>query len=599
MTATSGKRRRRSRGRRRLRRVLLAALVCACLVSLSGGWLVLRGWQTREHLVGAMRLARSLSEQVRSGDLVQARRTLAALQQQTAGARSSSGDPAWRGAGHLPYAGRNFATVQAISIAVDDLARLAFPALLSLDPAALVPKAGRLDLAALRSTAPTLAAAEPEVRKVDRRVDALPTAGLHPQVRDALRQLRDELDNLTTVTTAARIAAALLPPILGANGARTYLLVSQNLAELRATGGIWGAYAAIRTEGGQARIVAQGGTASEDLPMFPQPVLQLSPEMRALYGDLPGIYAPDVNLTPHFPTAAKLYREMYRRRSGTSVDGVLATDPVVLSYLLQAIGPVQVTGQTGVVSQPTLAATTAVRTLLSDTYRTLDLKAQDRYFAASARAVFEAILQRPIDPRALMTVLDRAVEERRLLFWSAHEQEQEMIAGTRLAGVLPEREQVPTVGVFLNDGSGAKLGYYLTHEAELTVGDCRRDGRRELRLRVTLSSSAPRSGLSSSVLGLGLSGEPYTARTLVYLFSPARGSVVSARLDGTAVAVGSGTERGRHVGIVNVETPPGRTRVLEATLLTPVDAPGTADLWLTPGVSPWTTHISSAPDCKK
>ena len=163
--------------------------------------------------------------------------------------------------------------------------------------------------------------------------------------------------------------------------------------------------------------------------------------------------------------------------------------------------------------------------------------------------------------------------------------------------MLPESETVPTVGVFLNDGSGAKLGYYLTHSAVLTVGDCRRDGRRELRLRVTLKSTAPKSGLSDSVLGLGLAGDPYTARTLVYLFSPARGSVVSARLDGTGVALGGGVERGRQVGIANVDLAPGRTRVLEATLLTAPDAGGAADLWLTPGVNPWTTQVSTAPSC--
>jgi hypothetical protein len=44
---------------------------------------------------------------------------------------------------------------------------------------------------------------------------------------------------------------------------------------------------------------------------------------------------------------------------------VLATDPVALSYLLAVTGPVTVPGG------QTLTATTAVRELLSDAYRTL------------------------------------------------------------------------------------------------------------------------------------------------------------------------------------------------------------------------------------
>jgi hypothetical protein len=587
---TGARGRRRSRRGLIVRRTLLAALVLACLLSLGGGWLGLRGWQARGHLTSASDLARDLTAQVLAGDTGQARRTLAALQQQTAAARSATGDPAWRGAGHLPYGGSDLAVTHDLAAAVDDLARRAFPPLLTLNPAALLPTAGRLDVAALRDMAPALGSADTVVQEVRRRFEAVPVVGLRAPVAEAVQRFRSELDQLAGLTGSAHRAAALLPPLLGAGGPRTYLLVSQNLAELRATGGIWGAFAVIRADGGKVQIVKQGSFGSE-LPSFEHPVLPLSKEMRSLYTDLPALFPADVNLTPHFPTAAALYREMYRRGSGTTVDGVLAADPVVVSYLLQAIGPVNVP------THAPLASTTAVRTLLSDTYRTSDPQAQDRYFAASALAVFNAVLQRPIQPRALLAALDRSIEERRILFWSARPEEQASVADTRLSGVLPEQESVPTVGVFLNDGSGAKLGYYLTHSAALTVGDCRRDGRRELRLQVTLSSTAPKSGLSKSVLGLSLAGDPYTARTLVYLFGPARGSVVSARLDGTAVAVGGGAERNRQVGVVNVDLAPGHTRVLEATLLTPANAGGTADLWLTPGVTPWTTQIKSAPSC--
>ena len=82
------------------------------------------------------------------------------------------------------------------------------------------------------------------------------------------------------------------------------------------------------------------GTASNDLGGFDSPVLRLDPAMRQLYTDRLGIHPADVNFTPHFPTTAILAREMYRRRSGHVVDGVVATDPVALAYLLRATGPV-------------------------------------------------------------------------------------------------------------------------------------------------------------------------------------------------------------------------------------------------------------------
>jgi len=53
-------------------------------------------------------------------------------------------------------------------------------------------------------------------------------------------------------------------------------------------------------------------------------------------------YPQDVNLSPDFPTAAALFAKMYTGRTGTAVDGVVAIDPVALSYLLEGTGPVDV-----------------------------------------------------------------------------------------------------------------------------------------------------------------------------------------------------------------------------------------------------------------
>ncbi|MEU2666281.1 DUF4012 domain-containing protein [Micromonospora sp. NBC_01740] len=590
MTESARPRRRRggSRRRRQLRRALLAALVVGSLLLLTGGWVGFRGWQARAHLLNSAGLARELSAQVVGGDTARAQRTLAALQEQSGSARAATGDPGWWVGRHAPYAGDNLAAVRQISVAIDDLARQAFPPLLRADLTSLVPAGGRLDVGRLRALSAELARVNATVQGARDSLATVPTEGLVGQVRQALGDLRGEIDRLAGLTAAADEASRLLPGLLGADGPRTYLVVSQNPAELRATGGMIGAYAVIHAADGRVRMGRQG--TSSTLGRF-QPPLKVPAEVRSLWADLPGIYPADVNLTPHFPTAAALYREMFRRRTGTTVDGVLAVDPVVLSYLLKATGPVMVPG--GV----PLAAEKVVQTVLSDSYQRMDNEEQDAFFAASAAAVFDALVTKNVDPKALLSSFDRAVTERRILFWSARNEEQRRIGDSRLAGALPEKDTVPTVGVFLNDGSGAKLGYYLRPSATLAVGDCRSDGRRELRLRVTLRSSAPKSGLSESVLGLGLAGDPYTVRTLVSVHSPAGGAVLAARLDGVETAVGSGTERRRQVSTANVEVGPGGSRTLEVTVLTATTGVGTAELWLTPTATPWTTQVVSAPSC--
>jgi hypothetical protein len=285
---------------------------------------------------------------------------------------------------------------------------------------------------------------------------------------------------------------------------------------------------------------------------------------------------------------------MYRVRSGKTVDGVIATDPVALSYLLRAAGPVPMP-----FGGP-LTADSAVRMLLSQIYATATLPQQDAYFAHAARAAFDVLTRRQSNPRGLLTELTRAAGERRLLLWSADPREQKSVEGTVLSGMLPLDDGAsPTVGVFLNDGSGAKMSYYLTHAATLAVGSCDVDGSRELRLRFTLGSTAPRSGLSEAVLGLGLSGDPYTVRTNVMVFSPTGGSIADATLDGTEAEMGTGVEHGRAVGIVTVDLPPGATKTLVVTLLTGPAGAVRPRLWTTPGVAPWKTEISAGTPCSK
>ncbi|WCN78727.1 DUF4012 domain-containing protein [Micromonospora sp. LH3U1] len=592
MTESERPTRRRSRSRRRrrarLRRALLGALVVGSLLLATGGWIGFRGWQARAHLLNAAGLARELSAQVVGGDTDRALRTLAALQEQSSAARAATTDPSWQLGRRTPIAGDDLDAVRQIAVAIDQLARQAFPTLLRTDLTSLVPTGGRVDLARLTAVSAELTRADESVQRTRRDLAAVSADSLVSQIRQALTDLRGEIDRLASLTSAADQGSRLLPPLLGANGPRRYLLVSQNLAELRATGGMLGAYAMIEAEDGKVKMGKQGSSAS--LGRF-TPALKVPAETRALWTDLPGIYPADVNLSPHFPTAAALYREMFRRKMGITVDGVLAVDPVVLSYLLKATGPVIVPG--GV----PLASEKVVQTLLNETYQRLGLKEQDAFFTASAAAVFDAFFTKNVNPRVLLSAFDRAITERRILFWSARPEEQRTFGDSRMAGTLPEQDTVPTVGVFLNDGSGAKLGYYLRPTANLTVGECRPDGRRELRLRVTLRSTAPKSGLSESVLGLGMAGDPYTARTLVSVFSPAGGAVIEARLDGAEIALGSGTERRRQVATASVDVGPGAERALEVTVLTAKTGVGQAELWLTPTASPWTTQVHSAPRC--
>jgi hypothetical protein len=556
------------------------------LLLLTAGWLALRGALARGNLQAAATLGSTLQDRVRAGDDRGAARTLARLQDRTGAARGETSDPLWRLAGTLPWVGDDAATVTALTRAVDDLARHGLPPLV--DAARQVAPAaagGPIDLAGLGRVGPGLGAAHDEIRRISAGVARLDRAGLLPPLRSAVRRAGSALDAAATLTATGRDAATALPSLLGADGPRTYLLIFQNPAEVRATGGLPGAYAVVHVDRGKVRLTGQG-SAVQNLRTFPAPVVPLTRDQESLYTDRLATFPGDVNFTPHFPTAATIFREMYRRRTGQTVDGVLATDPVALSYLLRGARPLPLPGG------ETLRSDNAVRLLLSDVYaRFPDPRAQDAFFAAAAKATFAALTGGRVGGAAALAGLGQAVEEHRLLVWSARPAEQRVLAGTALGGVLPEREgRTPVIGVFLNDGTGAKLDYYVRQSLRVTGGSCAADGRRLIRLRVTLRSTAPPTGLPRWVLGGAAGLAPGVVRTNVLFFSPVDGAIEDARTDGAPVGVSTGFERGRMVGYVTVDLPPGAEHSVDLTVSTPpiADAgPLTPRFWTTPTSTPW------------
>jgi len=584
--------------RKSRRRILIPAAGLVAVLVISVGLLGEQGRQAKNHLQTAAGLFIQLQQQVLNTDVGAARGTLAALQTETRAAHDATDGFGWRAAGHLPVVGDDLRAVATVSAALDDLAVNGLPALLDvtagLDPSNLVAERGRVDLAAFSRAAPRIASGLEVIRRVQRSVAGIRADGLVPQLGTAVTQLADGLAKAERLAETADRAARLLPTMLGSNGPRTYLVLFQNNAEVRATGGMPGAYIVIGADAGAIQLLDQS-TAS-DLGIFETPALKLAENIEALYTERPAIFPADVNLSPDFPTAALLAQTMYQKRTGVRVDGVMATDPIALSYLLRVTGAVKVPGGESLTSE------NAVRMLLSEVYFRYNPAGQNAYFADAAYAVFLALLNGQGDPKGIVTELSRAAGERRLLVWSADQREEAILTGTVLAGRMPDDGAAnPTVGVFLNDGSGAKLDYYLTHAAALSVGGCAQEGSRELHLRLTVGSTAPARGLPEWVTGLALSGDPYTSRTNVMVFSPTGGAIISVTLDGKPQDFGAGFERNRGVGVITVDLPPGESKTFDIAIEIGIPAAASQAikprLWTTPGVRPWLTTVTSGAKC--
>ncbi len=409
--------------------------------------------------------------------------------------------------------------------------------------------------------------------------------------------MSNKLAGAASVTATGARATRLIPPMLGAKAPRDYLVVFQNLAEPRATGGMFGSFAVIHVDKGKITVVDEG-TPTRTLGVFDPPIAKLSADQRALYTNRPVVFPADVNFTPDFAVAAELFAKMYTERTGNAVDGLMAIDPVALSYLMQGTGPVD--AGDGVV----LTSENVVSVLLSKAYREfddgVDQAPRDAFLARAAAAAFTAVSNGSGNAQKTMDGLSRAASERRLLLWSTDPAEQADLAATQLGGRLPQTAGTPTIGVFLNDGTGGKMGYYLENKVSVAAGDCTTDGRRRLEVTVTLHSTAPKSGLPIYVTGPKKLVEPYSIQNNVSVFAPVGGRVDHAVIDGVVTGIPLGKEGALEVGTVTSVVRPGATTVIKFNVLSPATGPGriTPDLVVTPGVNPWVESVGPYEPCQ-
>ncbi len=596
---------RKPRRRHRVGRIFGWTLLGVALLVIGGSAWV--GWRTYEayiHLQAASNGVSELQDQLTDISAVDPEvtaSTVSGLQKEAADASAAVDDPMYRAATSVPFIGPNLAAIGQIAVTVDALAQDVMPSLVdvasTLEPSALAPENGAIDLAPIQKIAPLLQSADVAVNDARAQLATIDRAQLMRPVGDAVETLSTRLQDAGDVTEPAARAARLLPPMLGAGTPRTYLVVFQNPSELRATGGIFGSYAVLKAENGKLSLSDQGAS-SRNLGQFDPPVAELTASEQALYSDLMARYPQDVNFTPDFPRAAELFTAMYKARSGNTVDGVLAIDPVALSYLLEGAPGIEV-GEGF-----TLRSDNLVDTLLSTAYSRFDDRTQeerDAFLGNATSAVFSRVMAGQAEPTAIIDGLRKAADERRVLVYSADAAEEADIAQTGLAGALDSDPTQPSVGVFMNDGTAAKLGYYLRNAVHVTEGQCRSDGRRELQVRVTMAFDAPPPDAPSYVTGQIMPGQPYVIRTNVLAFAPVGGTVVAVQRDGVAASLATGEDHGRQVGTLTVELAPGATTELvftvrgPRTIGTPVDV--TPTLVLTPGVNPWRSTVDPFKPC--
>jgi hypothetical protein len=162
-------------------------------------------------------------------------------------------------------------------------------------------------------------------------------------------KLRSQLaDGINLVDQAASLvndAKPLLesaPYILGIESPRKYLVLFQNDAEIRPTGGFLTGYAVIQVSKGKISTLQSDDIYKLD-ELFPKRIPAPDP-IKKYHPLVPYWYLRDQNLSPDFKVSMETFFPNYELTKSPKVDGVVAVDTQLLVDLLKVTGPIGVPG---------------------------------------------------------------------------------------------------------------------------------------------------------------------------------------------------------------------------------------------------------------
>lgn len=561
----------------RIRRILL---LVAVVVVLAAAWVGWRAWQVNRDLNEAVDAVDDLRTSAEAGDTDGMQDAIDRLADASEAADDRTSGPTWSLLGRLPALGDDAQGVELVSSVVHDLAVDGAEPLVEVSQTLdeLLPRDGQVSIDGVTALQAPVAQAEQALADAETALAAQDPRDFVMRLRDRYRELAGTVRDTHAAMSSASTALQVLPTMLGGDDPRNYLLVFQNNAEIRATGGLPGAVILVRADQGRIELADQvaGNTLSA-----PRSILPLSAAEKTLFGDFLGRFFINANVTPDFPRTAELMRAWWESEYPQEIDGVLSIDPVALSFILAVTGPVDAGGVS-------LTADNVVDELLHQVYlRYEDPAEQDAFFQDVARTTFERVLAGAPDPQALVRAFARGADQARLYVHSFDEDEQSVLDGTAVAGELvTDPASDPQVTVALNDSTQAKMSYFLRYDVDVEATSCA-EGVQTYTGSAVLRSEAPADAatLPDYVTGADSAGaDPGSQFLNMQIFAPAGGSLDGLRVNAQKIPPAVVDFDGRPADYVQIQLDPGQTVRVSWRMTSGAGQTGATEVAVTPGI---------------
>ena len=577
-------RKRHKRGKRR-RKVIGIAVVVVLLALIVGagvsGVMLLRSAKSvKAQASSAVSLVKDVKTQVMAGEFSSLPASAQQIDDVCQSIKSETSSPLWTAASYLPVVGSDITAARTL---VNSLATVSKDGLLPVAQELSQATPGKLfadktiNVSAVEAVVNALADSGEVFQTANDQVQAIGDTNIS-QITELVETAKHGFEAIDSAVEVSQKLAPVLPEMLGANGqTRSYLLVAENNVEIRARGGFGGSQGLITITDGKMEI----GDFVSSISLDSADALTVTDEEQTLFNGFTqhmGSYSGDAFYTPDFPRASELVSQMWQKKYGQTVDGVVAMDPVFLQYLLGLVGGVTLPDGTAV------DGTNAATVLMHDVYWNYAVSETDAIFASVAGAAFDKIMGNigNADMAQLVQVFQKGCGEGRFIVWMNDTQEEDAIKDMGLAADLStDTTGTPTLGVYVNNYSFSKIDWYLNLNTDVGVGTQNADGSMVYQVTTTLQNTLKSSEVSSlpdyvanSVYENGTITDRGNERLGVYLYAPAGGTISDVQISGSDLSLEQATHDGLDVqhGVVNLRA--DETCTITYTVTTSAQASG-------------------------
>ena len=449
---------------------------------------------------------------------------------------SELSSPLWTVASIIPVYGQDIGGMRDLMAALDNAFDEGLVPLTQTlrdnPPDSLISADRRINVAAVTQLLDAVQGAAPSMQKCADVVEALPAMHIE-QLRSVMEPAKEKLVSLNRAFQRAAALAPVAGPVLGANGNRTYLVVAQNSAELRSSGGFPGSMGTLEIRDGE--IILNDFSRVYDMLTDTNPVsVSITDEEYALFDAFNMDYPRDAGIDPDFTRVASIWASSYEEKNAAHLDGVISITPSVVQDILAIVGPVVLSDGTE------LNGSNATAVLQHDMYwKYLSEGANpdgtgndttDALFAQAAHETFNKLFSNlNVDTMIKFAAcMAKDMEDRTVMLWLTDEGEQAILSSLNCSGALNTNPMQPELGVFFSLWIGSKMGWYVDIDNQVLESKRNADGSYTYKMQTAFANNISADELPAAggyIVGVQEGYDYGVLYPTLLIYAPAGGSI--------------------------------------------------------------------------